>query len=251
LRRIVREGFWSSCSRLGGGRDTQWHPRRDAVARHSGEQRAQAVRWATCGAIPLIGWSRHACPWSTPGPADHRGRQIGQGARHPRGVVSGRKRFLAGGGLCRGSSQAPGVLGNMARKPDQVWIEVGRRRLKVQPTSLSGARRDEAWRRIVSQSPGYQAYQDKTDRQIPVIRLTPAAGIPYDGRNPDKGLAAPPVSQRRSFRESLTVKTPAMAFHFARRCLGQRVHLNPAPSALSDDSENKSCQIPSCTLSCS
>jgi hypothetical protein len=222
-------------SRLGGGRDTQWHLRRDAVARHSGEQRAQAVRWATCGAIPLIGWSRHACPWSTPAPADHRGRQIGQGARHPRGVVSGRKRFLAGGGLCRGSSQAPGVLrqhGQKARSSlDRGWTPQTEGPAHI----VSGARRDEAWRRIVSQSPGYQAYQDKTDRQIPVIRLTPAAGIPYDGRNPDKGLAAPPVSQRRSLRESLTVKTPAMAFHFARRCLGQRVHPNPAPSALSDD----------------
>ena len=134
-----------------------------------------------------------------------------------------------------GAARHPAYYGNLARKPDQVWIEVGRRRLKVQPASLSGAQRDEAWRRIVSQSPGYQAYQDKTDRQIPVIRLTPAAGIPDDGRNPDRGLAAPPVSQRRWLRESLTVKTSAMAFHFARRCLGQRVHLNPAPSALSVD----------------
>ena len=92
-----------------------------------------------------------------------------------------------------GAARHPAYYGNMARKPDQVWIEVGRRRLKVQPASLSGARRDEAWRRIVSQSAGCQAYQDKTDRQIPVIRLTPAAGIPYDGRNPDKGLAALPV----------------------------------------------------------
>jgi len=98
-----------------------------------------------------------------------------------------------------GAARHPAYYGNMARKPDQVWIEVGRRRLKVQPASLSGARRDEAWRRIVSQSPGYQAYQDKTDRQIPVIRLTPAAGIPYDGRNPDRAwLLRPFLSVDRS-----------------------------------------------------
>lgn len=76
-----------------------------------------------------------------------------------------------------GAARHPAYYANMASKPDQVWIEVGRRKLKVQPESLTGPRREEAWRRIVSQSPGYQAYQDKTDRQIPVIRLTPAAGL--------------------------------------------------------------------------
>lgn len=80
-----------------------------------------------------------------------------------------------------GSARHPAYHVNMARQPDQVWIEVGHRKVKVDAESLTGARRADAWRRIVSQSPGYQAYQDKTDRQIPVIRLTPATGVRVEG----------------------------------------------------------------------
>jgi hypothetical protein len=62
----------------------------------------------------------------------------------------------------------------MAKNPDRIWVEVGRRKLRVKAESLSGASHEEAWRRIVSQSPGFQAYQDKTDRLIPIVRLTTA-----------------------------------------------------------------------------
>jgi deazaflavin-dependent oxidoreductase (nitroreductase family) len=74
-----------------------------------------------------------------------------------------------------GSARHPAWYTNMARNPDQVWIEVGKRQLRVRPESLQGAEREEVWRRIVAQSPGYGAYQQKTDRLIPVIRLRPAA----------------------------------------------------------------------------
>jgi deazaflavin-dependent oxidoreductase (nitroreductase family) len=71
-----------------------------------------------------------------------------------------------------GSAKHPAWYINMAKNPDKVWIEVGRRRLRVRPESLKGAEREAAWRRILSQSPGYGAYQEKTDRAIPIVRLT-------------------------------------------------------------------------------
>jgi deazaflavin-dependent oxidoreductase (nitroreductase family) len=75
-----------------------------------------------------------------------------------------------------GAARHPAWYTNMARNPDQVWIEVGgRRQLRVRPESLRGAERAEAWRRIVARAPGYGAYQEKTDRVIPVVRLRPAA----------------------------------------------------------------------------
>ncbi len=74
-----------------------------------------------------------------------------------------------------GSANHPAWYINMARNPDRVWIEVEKRRLKVQAESLKGTEREEAWGRIVSRSPGYAGYQKKTDRQIPVVRLRPAA----------------------------------------------------------------------------
>ncbi|HWO45134.1 MAG TPA: nitroreductase/quinone reductase family protein [Methylomirabilota bacterium] len=37
---------------------------------------------------------------------------------------------------------------------------------------MTGAARDTAWKRIVAESPGFGGYEKKTDRQIPVVRLT-------------------------------------------------------------------------------
>ena len=70
-----------------------------------------------------------------------------------------------------GAARHPAWFLNMARNPDKVWVEIGKRKLQVQPESLSGADRAEAWQRIVSLAPGYAGYQQKTDREIPVVRL--------------------------------------------------------------------------------
>jgi deazaflavin-dependent oxidoreductase (nitroreductase family) len=71
-----------------------------------------------------------------------------------------------------GSAQHPSWCVNIAKNPDRVWVEVGKRKVKVRPTSLRGAERGEAWRRVISLSPGYGEYQRKTDREIPLIRLS-------------------------------------------------------------------------------
>jgi deazaflavin-dependent oxidoreductase (nitroreductase family) len=73
-----------------------------------------------------------------------------------------------------GAAQHPAWYVNMAKNPDQVWIELGSRKVRVVPESLKGAERAEVWRRIVTEAPGYGAYQEKTDREIPVIRLRAA-----------------------------------------------------------------------------
>ena len=66
----------------------------------------------------------------------------------------------------------PDWFHNLARNPDRVWIELAHQRWKVRPESLRGAEREEAWERIVALAPGYAGYQEKTDRIIPVVRLT-------------------------------------------------------------------------------
>jgi len=70
-----------------------------------------------------------------------------------------------------GAANHPNWFYNLARNPDKVWIEVRGRRLKVRPETLGGAERDQAYRRVVAAFPGYGAYEQKTDRLIPVIRL--------------------------------------------------------------------------------
>jgi deazaflavin-dependent oxidoreductase (nitroreductase family) len=74
-----------------------------------------------------------------------------------------------------GAARNPDWYHNIAAHPDDVWIEVGGRHLKVVPEQLDGQRRDQAWQRITASQPRYAGYQQKTDRVIPVIRLNPAA----------------------------------------------------------------------------
>jgi hypothetical protein len=57
---------------------------------------------------------------------------------------------------------------------DQVWIEFGGRQMRVTPTQVDGDERYEAWRQITQSRPRYSGYEKKTDRAIPVIRLTRA-----------------------------------------------------------------------------
>jgi len=70
-----------------------------------------------------------------------------------------------------GAANHPAWYYNMAKNPDKVWIQVGERKLKVQPESLKGDEREAAWQRIVSEAPNYGGYKEKTDREIPVVRL--------------------------------------------------------------------------------
>ncbi len=72
-----------------------------------------------------------------------------------------------------GSARHPAWFINLAKHPDQVWAEVGKRKFKVRPELLKGAERQAAWQQVIATSPGYAAYQQKTDREIPIVRLVP------------------------------------------------------------------------------
>ncbi len=72
-----------------------------------------------------------------------------------------------------GSASHPAWFFNMAKHPDQVWAEVEGRKIKVRPQTLKGAEREAAMQRVIKASPGYAGYEQKTDREIPVIRLVP------------------------------------------------------------------------------
>ena len=73
-----------------------------------------------------------------------------------------------------GAATHPHWFVNLAKNPDQVWLEVGNRKLKVHPTLLHGAERDAAFAKVVSTSPRYAGYRKKTDREIPIVRLKAA-----------------------------------------------------------------------------
>ena len=73
-----------------------------------------------------------------------------------------------------GSAKHPAWLINLANSPDRVWADVGPERFKVTPELLSGEERAAAWQRIVREAPQFGGYEHKTDREIPVVRLTRA-----------------------------------------------------------------------------
>jgi deazaflavin-dependent oxidoreductase (nitroreductase family) len=74
-----------------------------------------------------------------------------------------------------GAPEHPAWVRNLAKNPDRVELEVGGRRFQVNPESLHGSERDAAWKTIVERSPNFGEYEKGTDREIPVIRLTPSA----------------------------------------------------------------------------
>ncbi|TAK21752.1 MAG: nitroreductase family deazaflavin-dependent oxidoreductase [Chloroflexota bacterium] len=73
-----------------------------------------------------------------------------------------------------GAVKHPAWYFNLARNPDKIWATVDGRRIRVNAESLAGEARDAAWRRIVAEAPIYSGYERKTDRVIPIVRLTPA-----------------------------------------------------------------------------
>jgi deazaflavin-dependent oxidoreductase (nitroreductase family) len=72
-----------------------------------------------------------------------------------------------------GSAQHPAWFLNLATYPDKVWIEREGKRVHVRPETLTGTEREEAWRMIVARAARYGGYEEKTDREIPVVRLRP------------------------------------------------------------------------------
>ena len=71
-----------------------------------------------------------------------------------------------------GAAKNPAWYHNLAAHPDQADVEVGGKKVKVTAAQLTGADRDAAWQRITAAQPRYGGYETKTDREIPIIRLT-------------------------------------------------------------------------------
>lgn len=71
-----------------------------------------------------------------------------------------------------GAAKHPSWYVNLVKSPDKVWIQIGSRRLRVRPETLQGSEREERWQHIVARAAHFGRYQEQTDREIPVVRLT-------------------------------------------------------------------------------
>lgn len=74
-----------------------------------------------------------------------------------------------------GSSRHPNWYHNLMAHPDQVWIEFAGRSVPASVEQLDGPRRDAAWQLITASQPRFGGYQQKTSRNLPVIRLSAAS----------------------------------------------------------------------------
>jgi len=75
-----------------------------------------------------------------------------------------------------GAPGNPAWYYNIAAHPDQVRIEVAGRKVAVVAEQLHGAERAAAWAQVIAAAPRFAQYEQKTDREMPVIRLVPRAG---------------------------------------------------------------------------
>lgn len=70
-----------------------------------------------------------------------------------------------------GGPRNPAWYYNLAAHPDQVQIEIAGRKVAVIADQLHGPEREQAWRQITTVAPRFAKYQQKTDRNLPIIRL--------------------------------------------------------------------------------
>jgi deazaflavin-dependent oxidoreductase (nitroreductase family) len=73
-----------------------------------------------------------------------------------------------------GAPKHPAWYHNIKANP-KIDVEVGTEKYQVVAEEVTGPERDALWERVVTQAPGFRDYQQKTDRIIPLLRLTRAA----------------------------------------------------------------------------
>jgi deazaflavin-dependent oxidoreductase (nitroreductase family) len=72
-----------------------------------------------------------------------------------------------------GAAGNPAWYYNLGAAPDKVRIEIDGKAIPVTAEQLHGADREAAWQSITKAAPRFATYAEKTDREIPVIRLAP------------------------------------------------------------------------------
>jgi F420H(2)-dependent quinone reductase len=72
-----------------------------------------------------------------------------------------------------GAPQHPGWYFNLVADPT-AEVQIGRRRFPVTAHTVSAEEKALLWLRLVAIYPPYEAYQRRTTRSIPVMRLSPA-----------------------------------------------------------------------------
>ena len=101
------------------------------------------------------------------------GRKSGQERTSPLGWVSDGNGGWLIAASANGAAGLPAWYHNLAAAPDKARIEVNGAAVAVSAEQLHGAEREAGWQKLTTGIPRFGKYADQTDREIPVIRLTP------------------------------------------------------------------------------
>jgi deazaflavin-dependent oxidoreductase (nitroreductase family) len=101
------------------------------------------------------------------------GRKSGLERTSPLGWVSDGNGGLLIAASASGAPGIPAWYHNLAAAPDKARIEINGATISVSAEQLHGTEREAAWQTLTAGIPRFGKYAEKTDREIPVIRLTP------------------------------------------------------------------------------
>ena len=104
------------------------------------------------------------------------GAKTGEERRIPLGWFPGDDGSWLVVAAAAGAPKNPAWYYNLAANPDRVSVEVPGGPVAVTAEQLHGAEREKAWSQIVAASAQFAKYQEKTDRELPVIRLARKSG---------------------------------------------------------------------------
>jgi deazaflavin-dependent oxidoreductase (nitroreductase family) len=101
------------------------------------------------------------------------GRKSGLDRTTPLGWVSDGNGAWLIAASANGAAGLPAWYHNLAAAPDKARIEIRGTTTLVSAEQLHGTEREGAWQTLTAAIPRFGRYAEKTDREIPVIRLTP------------------------------------------------------------------------------
>ena len=101
------------------------------------------------------------------------GRKSGLERTTPLGWVSDGNGGWLIAASANGAAGIPAWYHNLAAAPDKARIEIHGATPPVSAEQLHGTEREAAWQTLTAAIPRFGRYAEKTDREIPVIRLTP------------------------------------------------------------------------------
>jgi deazaflavin-dependent oxidoreductase (nitroreductase family) len=110
----------------------------------------------------------------------HVGRKSGQPRETPLIYLQDGDDIVIVGSM-GGSEKHPAWYFNVRDRPDEVEVEIKGRRTPVAPRRVTPEERERLWPALLEMWPAWEAYTKRTDREFPVLILSPAGDLTGPG----------------------------------------------------------------------